>query len=373
MYHIPMLDNLLQKSLTSKPIYYYKEKEMEDLYKATILLSMRFYSCKQFKKALPFLSTADAQTLSLNIRFDSNLLLKMRGFIYDLIQKNVKTQEQGRSCMLKFKLLDRKQYNSSIQNLDILRLIKDSKFLTKYYSQIKSFPEPLTPDEASKLCESAVKTLMPQIRNFTYRKLRFLANSNQCSLEDLHSTLVSAICANCYDLQANYRGKHLINFLKRTVKSTGLNLIGYYTAKSRQRLVAEDDGEFSTKVLSATASKDDGEEANMFDFIGEEDPKIKQIELRSSLYFTTQKVIKEKSEKSAEARLMGIISNNCKDFVQWYNIQKNVRFTEVIQIQEEEGERFLRTLQIYFGMGQSEFDALLKDIKPRVIDLLGEN
>ena len=371
MYHIPVLDSLLQKSLTVKPIYYYNAKEIESIYKSVILLSMRFYNCKQFKSALSFLDKSDIQALSTNIHFDSNLLLKIRGFVYDLIQNPVSSNDEGKTRMVKFNLINKKSYATSIQNLDLLRLIKDTKFLEKHFTQIKSFPEPLTPKEATILCANTVKTLMPVIKSFTYKKLRFLANSNCCSLEDLHSTLVSAICANCYDIQANYRGKHLLNFLKRTIKSTGLNLIGYYTAQSRQRLVEDEEG-FSSKVMSSSISTEDGSDSNIFDLIGEEDPGIETIEMRTSLFFQMKKLIDEYGENSKEARLLAILSNKSKDFVKWYNIQKGVHFTNVIDIQEEEGKRFMYTLQLYFGLGQSEFDALLKDIKPRVIDLLGE-
>lgn len=371
MYHIPVLDSILKKSLTEKPIYFYNSKEMENLYKSIILLSMRFYSVAKFKSTLNFLSKEDLEVLKNNVRYDHNLLLNVRSFVYALIQNKVKTDSDGVKLMIKFNLLDKNNQNSSSQNLDLLRLIKDTGILNSHFKQIQEFPQVLMPAEAKALCQKEVKSLMPQIKNFTYRKLRFIANSNNCTMEDLHSSLVSAVCVGFYNLQSNYRGKHLTNFLKRTIKGTGNNLIKYYTAKSRQRLVSTEDG-FTSKVVS-TSIGDSDEEKDVLDFVGSEDSNLKDIELRTSLFFQKKQVQEKYGEKSNQARLLEILSNDSKDFVKWYNKQRGTKFKTVISIQEEEEKKFLKVVRVYFGLDQNKWDALLKNIKPRIVDLLGDN
>ena len=371
MYHIPVLDSILKKSLSEKPIYFYNSKEMENLYKAIILLSMRFYSVAKFKSSLSFLSKEDLKALKNNIWYDHSLLLNVRSFIYALIQNNVKTDVDGLKLMVKFNLLDKNNYNSSSQNLDLLRLIKDTGILNSHFKQIQEFPEVLMPKEAKDLCQKEIKSLMPQIKNFTYKKLRFIANSNNCTIEDLHSSLVSAVCVSFYNLQSNYRGKHLTNFLKRVIKGTGNNLIKYYTAKSRQRLVSTEEG-FTSKVVS-TSIGDSDDEKDVLDFVGSEDTNLKDIELRTSLFFQKKQVQEKYGEKSNQARLLEILSNDSKDFVKWYNKWKGTKFRNVISIQEEEDKKFLKVVRVYFGLDQNKWDALLKNIKPRIIDLLGDN
>lgn len=371
MYHIPVLDSILKKSLSEKPIYFYNSQEMENLYKAIILLSMRFYSVAKFKSSLKFLSKEDLKSLKNNIWYDHNLLLNVRSFIYALIQNKVKTDVEGLKLMIKFNLLSKENYNCSSQNLDLLRLLKDTGILNSHFKEIQEFPEVLMPKEARALCQKEIKSLMPQIKNFTYKKLRFIANSNNCSIEDLHSSLVSAVCVSFFNLQGNYRGKHLTNFLKRVIKGTGNNLIKYYTAKSRQRLVSTEEG-FTSKVVS-TSIGDSEDEKDVLDFVGAEDNNLKDIELRTSLFFQKKQVQEQYGEKSNQARLLEILSNDSKDFVKWYNKQKGTKFRNVISIQEEEDKKFLKVVRIYFGLDQNKWDALLKNIKPRIVDLLGDN
>lgn len=368
MYHIPVLDKVLKSSLKTYPYYLYKEEQINSLYKSILLLNMRFYSVNQFKKEISFLPKEDQKSLNENIRSNPNLMLNLRGFLYNIIQNNLVKKEDILKSFKEFEVSNNKSYFSTLQNLEIIPFIRNTGVLKDYIQEIKSYPPALPPKEVKKLCVQEVKKITPYLKNYTYKKLRFLATSNVSTLEDLQSSLICDVCNSCYDLQGKYRGLHLTNSIRKTVTNLAINLIYYYTAKSRQQLVATDEG-YSSKVVSLNVTNDNGEENSILNLIPSENPSQEIIERKSSLYFIKQRLVEKYGQESTLHRLAQILDNNCQDFVAWYNKQKKGSFKEVIDIQEKEGNKFLFVLQKYFGKTKEEFNTFLINAKPQFIDL----
>ena len=156
MYHIPVLDKVLKSSLKTYPYYLYNEEQINSLYKSILLLNMRFYSVSQFKKEISFLSKEDQKSLNENIRSNPNLMLSLRGFLYNIIQNNLVKKEDILRSFKEFEVSNNKSYSSILQNLEIIPFIRDTGVLKDYIQEIKSYPPALPPKEVKKLCTQEV-------------------------------------------------------------------------------------------------------------------------------------------------------------------------------------------------------------------------
>lgn len=364
MYHIPVLDNLLKKSLKEYPYYLYNKKQVYALYEAIVLLNMKFCSAKEFRSMIDFLPKSDIQNLANTIHTSSILMLNLRGFLFEIIQKGLSSTEEVLNCLKKFGLYKEELHNSSIQNLQIILFLNEAHSLDEYISQIKNLPPALPPIEVKKLCEENIKKLSPFLKNYTYRKLRFLANNNVSSMEDLYSTLVCAVCTNCYDLQGKFRGLRLLNSLRRGAINAGLNIIYFYTSKSRQRVIEEDDG-FINRIVSTNVTNDSGKEEDLFNFLPFEDTSKQAIELKTNIYYEKKRLLNICDKDSALIKLLDIMDNNNSEFVSWYNKKYRKNIKEVVSVQEETGDKFLDNIQSYLDISKKSLDFLISEIKFR--------
>lgn len=104
-----------------------------------------------------------------------------------------------------------------------------------------------------------MKPVMKKIKAFTYRKLRFIAKSQNRELSDLHAELKIAVVEAFYKMMpSNMSHDHVVNYLKKTVHTRGLNIISANTSLKAGRLVSDDGGEsgnFSLLVVSENQMK----------------------------------------------------------------------------------------------------------------------
>jgi len=372
MYHIPLLDNILKKSCVEAPYYLYTTKQVEEIYKSILLFNMRFYSVSEFKKSLAFMPKKDIQNLNLNVRLDPILLLNFRGFLFYLIKNNICNKNEVIKSLDKFEL-NKQPKEQILRNLDIIPFIRETGVLTNYFKEIFEFPKVLDPKEVKDLCIKNIKVLKPSLKNYAYKKLRFIATSNNCTLDDLVSDLVYQACCSCYDLQSKLRSNHLLNSIRQSVTNYGTNLIYFYTAQSRQRIVEEENG-FSSKLFSFNIGNAEGEEEDLLNIIPADDSSKDEIERKLSLYFEQKRAIETKGKESAQARLLAILSNDCQDFVDWYNktVNNKKEVTQVIDIQELEKSKFLETVQKFLKLEKDKktWNNMIEQLRPRLIDLL---
>lgn len=367
MYYIPLLDTVLKKAMLEKPIYTCNDYEMTSLYQNIVLLSMRFIDVRKFKSNLDFLPKDDLKRLCAKVREDATILLNLRGFIYYLFQNRVSSLEEIYKGLKTFEIYKGSNLRDSIQNLDIISLIKDTNLLDAYREEIRNLPPVLTPKEAKKLCVENIKKLKPFFNMYIYKKLRFLVIANEVSQEDLMSSLISIACVNCYDLQSQYRDQHLFNSLKKAATRFGLNMIGYYTAKSRQRLTKAGDS-YSNKMISTSIDESNSED--ILNYVAADNEDFHNAEVSSS--FRSLEIITENKygKDSVIARLTKILGNNNKGFVLWYNQKKHTRYKEVIEIQEREKAKFTSNIQQYLGISSDRYNKVIEMLRPKLQNYL---
>jgi hypothetical protein len=90
-----------------------------------------------------------------------------------------------------------------------------------------------------------------------------------CNLEvhDLTGEMLCKAITTFYHTSMDCRSKeHTANFLRRTCKNHGTNMINYFTAKKRSRLNQVADGEFSLTMVSENQLNSHSEDGEAFSY-----------------------------------------------------------------------------------------------------------
>lgn len=376
MEHIPVLDKLLRDTLTDKRLFTFSTSQMETLYHGMLLLSMNIYKAVDFNQATKFLTPAERKNLRQNVRNSSSILLGVRGFIYKLVQDKIIDTPDILEAYKDYEI-DKNAYNTkTLMNLQLISLVRRLGIVHDYENRIAALPKSLTPKQAKKLTQEEVKKLNPYIGKYVYNKLRFIYSSNNMEPVDMANTLKYTVCHSCYDSLGSKRGLYLTNTLKTSINNAGINLIKYYSSTARARLVPSEEkgeGEGATgapiyqNLIVSTSSGEEGEDIT--DHLKEAGTdKSTESDLRSTFYFAKKKMIDKYGKNSIHSRFIDILGNNSEHFVKWYNEQKKTKFSQVVEIQEEEEDNFNEVIKLYFGLSQPQFQQLLLNIKPHFID-----
>ncbi len=104
--------------------------------------------------------------------------------------------------------------------------------------------------------KEAVTLVQPYVQTFVYRKMRFLTWNSHLDFDDLIQELLHQGFIGIQRQYPKVESKlHLLNIFKRCVHNHGINIIKYYTTKSRANMVKEDDGSFISIKASINASE----------------------------------------------------------------------------------------------------------------------
>lgn len=117
----------------------------------------------------------------------------------------------------------------------------------RWRSKIKQSPRvkavqlrDVTVDNKDRLLEALAdisKALMPTIRNVVYKKMRFLANSENMELADFHNELMCKAILAYYMMVPTVRtDAHVINSLRVACTNHALNIINAKTSHKRRRM-----------------------------------------------------------------------------------------------------------------------------------------
>jgi hypothetical protein len=91
--------------------------------------------------------------------------------------------------------------------------------------------------EYEKHCSKLIENLQVYTRRFVYMKLRFIMFSNSLEIEDITNDLL-AKATEAYYASIPFKPElHILNIMKRAIHNEGINLINYYGAAKRQRLM----------------------------------------------------------------------------------------------------------------------------------------
>lgn len=115
--------------------------------------------------------------------------------------------------------------------------------------------------------------------NYVGYKLRFISNSCNIEPNDLVSDIIlKAVEAHYWTYPSTMTPAHRLNYLRRSCTNTGLNLIYYYTADKRSRLIGNHEG-FELKMVSENQISDKEISYDMLECPGE----IRNVDLGMSI------------------------------------------------------------------------------------------
>ena len=115
-------------------------------------------------------------------------------------------------------------------------------------------------------CAEFVQSIEVWIKKFAYRKLRFVATSNNFSLDDIVNDLRIKAVSSYYQIYPKAESlAHHQNMVKRAIHHDGINIITSSTSKSRARLYYVPDVGFVNTVQGAITEKEETDEGAFAD------------------------------------------------------------------------------------------------------------
>ena len=117
-------------------------------------------------------------------------------------------------------------------------------------------------------CAAFVQSIEVWIKKFAYRKLRFVATSNNFSLDDIVNDLRIKAVSSYYQIYPKAQSlAHHQNMVKRSIHHDGMNIITDNTSKKRARLQYVPDVGFVNTIQGAITEKEDTDEGTFADVL----------------------------------------------------------------------------------------------------------
>lgn len=415
MCHIPVLDTMLKKHINESKLSSFSNEQLEGLYEAVLLVGTGFVRAREFNKRTDKILNATERTSLRGDWVNPQILLGIRGFIFDLVQRDVDLSNEQEVLDSYIKFFEKPfGIKNQRENLQILKYINSS--LKPYLDTIKSYPPVLTPKQIQDICVKHLKTLDPFMKSYAYKKLRFICTSNNLDFEDIISVIREDVISICYAEAACKRGESLLKSMKNYIKQSAINLIYYYAAEKRQRLIsteaelrkqgvesenAQSCGYYSRVISTDMKAYQEDQEGDLLDTLNidsEEPTEYEKIDFKQSYYFRMKKlqddakrqvaleqahmlqskneedvlyykVAVEKEQKRVE--FVNILSNQNPGFVNWYNEKKvpDIKMETVADVAEEEGSKTLEVIREYLGLTHGDLKNFLRTYKLRVDSL----
>jgi hypothetical protein len=177
--------------------------------------------------------------------------LKLKGYL----QKNLKMWlykevVEGKADPKEFEIAadDVKFFRSALKS-DKDPCIKDLRKVCRSYSVLGHVPRSLTAfDEGiAKVCPE----LLTAIQKFVSKKFLFLTQSSQLTKDEIEKDLLVAAIYGIYRAYPEIENlKHLYNIGFQSMHNRGVNVLKEQTTQSRVRLLREEDGSFTGRLLS---------------------------------------------------------------------------------------------------------------------------
>ena len=190
-----------------------------------------------------------------------------------------------------------------ITKTDIKSCIQLRSFINERKFEEKIFKRVCNLTQLDKRLESIILDIKKFCDQFVRRKLTFVLRSCNLEVHDLTGEMMCKAITTYYHTSMDCRSKlHTANFLRRTCKNHGTNMINYFTAKKRSRLNQVGDGEFSLTMVSENqlnSNSEDGESMS-YETLGGTVDSTSEIMLNISIRklidcYTTSSTTKAKS------------------------------------------------------------------------------
>jgi hypothetical protein len=171
-----------------------------------------------------------------------------------------------------------------------------------------------------------LKPVSKYIKSFTYRKLRFICKSQNLDLRDLHTELtIKAVDAYYKLMPCVLEGPHVINYIKRAIHNSGINLISANTSQKAGRLINNDEtGEkrdaFTLLVVSENQMRISAESDPVsYEELAGHNP-IERVEIEHSV----EQLVSGVKEGSKKHKFLTILmGSDDEEFTKWLRCNKH--------------------------------------------------
>lgn len=215
-------------------------------------------------------------------------------------------------------------------NCDARRIFRFWKEQPRFRARIKKEAKAYTVDahlNLDVLTHSLNHVMVPvtkYIKHYTYKKLRFICKSQNMDLADLHAELKIKVMGAYYKMMpSTMEEAHVVNYLKRSVHNSGINIISANTSLKAGRLVNNDPtnksaDSFSLLVVSENQMRlSPNGEAISYEELAGHDP-IEQVEAEHSV----SKIISTVKPGGKKYKFLAILMGaDDSEFTHW--LQRN--------------------------------------------------
>jgi hypothetical protein len=195
---------------------------------------------------------------------------------------------------------------------------------------------------------SSYDNILKYVKYVAYNKLRFIAHSNNCNVQDLYPELLEVALKSFHRLYpTNENDCYVANYLKRSIHNRAINFIKFSTTKKRGRLInvgKDKKGENQFSLLEVGESKfnfgADNEVVSFEDLQCESDRN--SVQLKFELRLSVDSILEKYKRFPKKYRFLTILlGNEDEGFTTWLgfrnllkNEETNVEFQERVSVRE---------------------------------------
>lgn len=332
--------------------------------KAVIHYAMQLSSFTEVNSFLkPTLSTSQCYALHDMCTFDSRVTLHLKYALYHSIT-DIRGYDES-ACLATFKkygLLEEDFYQ--IYPVFLKYAKHRARHLLLENPDIKFGTIQSAKDGCQKLIlSSKMKTF---VGKFVYRKLRFIASSNNLQLTDLEQDLLVKGIQVYYSHYPFGSDLYLENLVKRSIVNQGNRKILYYTAKCRARNIQDEDGNFYNPVRTFLITGDDGSsyvDPEVDQAVGSED--FKSLEFR----MTTDRLTKHYAGPTGVAYRLLLVPESTEAFPEFVKYCRkvigcrNLRSCEQVLTKLGDGKRYQELVRNYVHADAKAFTLFMEHLQ----------
>lgn len=252
-------------------------------------------------------------------------------------------------------------------------LLDDPKFKLAARAIVRELPlqdKALSMKYIKDLFDSIFKGVHVYIKSLVYRKLRFVAKSQNLSLEDLQGDVLLKVCQAYYkSVPSTMSPDHIANYLRRAAHNHIMNMISSATTQKRGRLInagtdRNNERMFSMVVLSENQlniNSQDGEEVH-YDELGSDTNEADKLDLKISV---TQLLEQSKADRKKFKMLLVLMGTHSKAFTSFLRKRNlcSIHETNVDVQLRIPAETYLQLVGRHLKLNSMNLNAIVKDVK----------
>lgn len=253
-------------------------------------------------------------------------------------------------------------------------LLDDPKFKLGIRGIVKELPHQstqLSMEYTSKLFSDIFKGVHVYIKSLVYRKLRFVAKSQNLGLEDLQGEVLLKVVQAYYKVvPTTMSDDHIANYLRRAAHNHIMNMISSATTQKRGRLVnagldRNKERTFSMIVLSENqlnVNSLDGEEINYDELGADQQHEAERLDLKISV---AQLLDQSRADRKKFKMLTILMGSYSKQFTLFLRQSKLCSISETnVEVQLRiPADTYIQLVGQHLKLNSVNLKAIVNDVK----------